>query len=564
MKKKIFLVLALAFALCCIFVISASAQVTTYDDAPVRVNYQALNEDIVVFDDGFSCPTSYVFKDISAAPNGKWGGPSIGSCFDFGYINEKTGKAYEFANIVELDLPQGLASIGNYFAHKVQNLKKVSIPDSVTTLGGCVFQEAYNLEKCIFEHNENSQLATLPTYAFYNTAIKAISLPDCITKIAGECCFSSCDELTAIYLSKKLTTIEGGSQTKATFDGDRKMYFVNEPFTYDNIPEKPTVYYFPPNFTSISNQCIFRYCESVNDVIVFGTSLTNIPSEWTFQSAPGNTVVFLGDMENVNSKNWGTKTLIFANEADKSPADIATFVSSQTNIFCFGEGNTTHLAEKTVNVSASCEVDAGVATYCYCGYEISKDAIAGTALTHDYDYLTNSEAKLVSIIYSSYSQNGVKTVTCANCKKDGREAVAPLFNSIGYSAPENGKGGIALGYLVNNAAIDEYASYTGKSVKYGVFAVLKDKLGENDVFAQDGTVVSGAITAEISTTENTAFEIKITGFTDDQKNIKIAMGAYVMLTDGTTAEYSYMQAHAPNEGEKYNFVSFNDIIKLLN
>ena len=40
MKNKIFLMLTMVLMLACLFVISASAAVTTYDDAPVRTNYQ--------------------------------------------------------------------------------------------------------------------------------------------------------------------------------------------------------------------------------------------------------------------------------------------------------------------------------------------------------------------------------------------------------------------------------------------------------------------------------------------------------------------------------------------
>ena len=38
------------------------------------------------------------------------------------------------------------------------------------------------------------------------------------------------------------------------------------------------------------------------------------------------------------------------------------------------------------------------------------------------------------------------------------------------------------------------------------------------------------------------------------------MGGYVEVTDGEAKEYSYMQSGTPNEGEKYCFVSYNDIV----
>ena len=57
-----------------------------------------------------------------------------------------------------------------------------------------------------------------------------------------------------------------------------------------------------------------------------------------------------------------------------------------------------------------------------------------------------------------------------------------------------------------------------------------------------------------------AFELKIVGFADNQKDVKLALGAYVAVTDGETTEYSYMQVGSLGENEKYCFVSYNDIV----
>ena len=70
----------------------------------------------------------------------------------------------------------------------------------------------------------------------------------------------------------------------------------------------------------------------------------------------------------------------------------------------------------------------------------------------------------------------------------------------------------------------------------------------------------GVINAEITNVDFAAFELKIVGFTDEQKDTKLAIGAYVAVTDGEATEYSYMQSGEPNENEKYCFVSYNDIV----
>ena len=177
-------------------------------------------------------------------------------------------------------------------------------------------------------------------------------------------------------------------------------------------------------------------------------------------------------------------------------------------------------------------------------------------------YHNDDKNLLTTVIYANYGEVGTKTIACQNdgCTYNVTEETPALFTCLGYSAPENGKGGIAIGFTVNNEAIAEYKEVTGKTVSYGIFAVLQDRLGNNDVFADDGTVADGVINAEITNYEFVAFEIKIVGFTDERNDTKFAMGAYVAVTDGETTEYSYMQSGTPNENEKYCFVSYNDII----
>lgn len=167
-----------------------------------------------------------------------------------------------------------------------------------------------------------------------------------------------------------------------------------------------------------------------------------------------------------------------------------------------------------------------------------------------------------AITYSNYSLAGVKTISCKNngCGYSETVEAEALFVCHGYSAPENGRGGIAIGFTVNNDAIDEFTSVTGKTLLYGVFAVAKEKLGDNDILDKDGKEANGVINAEITGYKFSSFELKIVGFTDEYKDVKLAMGAYAKVTDGESTEYSYMQSGTPNQGEKYCFVSFNEIV----
>jgi hypothetical protein len=225
--------------------------------------------------------------------------------------------------------------------------------------------------------------------------------------------------------------------------------------------------------------------------------------------------------------------------------------------------------EKTTNTCVICKLQSVVVGEKATGdHTYEDDFNCETALACEVCLKTLKEAlahdiKTTILYEKGYTAEGLKTVACQNegCShSEGEKKADALFTCLGYSAPEDGRGGIAVGYTINNEAIREYEKATGKALKYGAFAVLKDKLGTDDLFNAKGEVVNGAISAEISGNNYAAVELKITGFTDDYKDTKLAMGVYVAVTDGETTEYSYLQSGTPNENEKYSFISYNDIV----
>ncbi len=566
MKKKLFVSLLVFAVFTFLLAFSVSAEVTVYDDAPTKTNITVSTDDLVVFNDGFCCPSAYIFQDVTATANGWKGGSTLDDIMDFSFLRTK-GKSYGYNDIVSIDLPQGMTYVGGYGIQGSSNIKKISFPDTITGFGMAVLADCTSLEECVFEHDENDNLTTFCPEFFDNCPnLKAISLPDCITAFGWNqqsldgAYFRGCTSLGAIHLPKNLQVMYGQTDGKSVFGDLSNAYFVNEPFTYDNIPQKPDVYYFPSGLTTISGTA-FRGCKNLNSILVFGTSLTSITRGWEFEEAEsGNgarpTVVFLGDMTSVNVNGWNVNAVYFVNQNDLGSSNVS-ISGSQTIYYCNADGH--HLTERTVFEDAKCEVDAATVSYCFCGDEISKTVVEGTALTHDYDYV-NGKATLVSLTYTNYTSKGKKIVTCGNCGENGEFEALSLFVCLGYSTPEDGRGALAIGYTINNGAIKEYETATGKTLKYGIFAVAKEKLGANDIFRKDGTVSNGVVNAEISSHEFAAFELKIIGFTSEHKDVELAMGAYVIATDKNGTEYSYLQSGKPNEGEKYEFISFNEII----
>ena len=578
MKKKFLLTFAIATVLFCFFAIGASA-VQIYDDFDVtaleNIEYRA--DDVIVFDDGFSCPSVYVFKDTKSIGKGQWSSPDgLKSALDFTYINQKvkentaegeTPKVYGFDDIDSIDIPQGVISMGQYACNSLSTIRAISLPDTLVSFGGTCFQNATGLEYCIMEHGEDSTLTTLPGTMFSGSGLKAFSMPDCITILEKGNEFGNCKSLTALYLSKNLTAIIGTSGKTSSFDGCEKMYFVNEPFvatSESQTPAKPSVYYFPSNLATLgkSDIGVFRSCRSINDVLVFGEKLTAITNRVTFQNSPANTIVFLGDMTDVvasETYNWGTKNLIFANPLDKSASDLNTLAlksGTTTAYFCYGE-NAKHIKELTTTKEATCTLPAMTADFCFCGKPVpNTETTVGDALGH-------SHTIYLGVVYESYMAKGYKEYECERCGDVNVDEKTPaLFVCLGYSTQMFGNSsGIAIGYTANTDAIAEYTEETGTTLTYGVFAVSKEKLGENEVFAEDGTAASGVICVEISSKEFSAFELTIVGFTDGYKTAKLALGAYVKVTKGDTTEYSYMQDATKGALDgKYYFASYNDVI----
>ena len=395
-------------------------------------------------------------------------------------------------------------------------------------------------------------------------SLKAISIPEGITVIGGGA-FYDCSSLQAVYLPSTLKTINLDA-TWFSFTGCENMYFVNEPFVMTSasqVPEKPDTYYLPSGLTTVP---IF-YGNS-NETVVIGSGVTS-HSTSVYGGSGVKTVIYLGNVTALELKQVPSNGLnvILPNTTTEPTVTVqdssvgGVYLCELNTYKIFGDSSwtqgTIHFAEqkKTVETEASCEEDASKTTYCYCGKLVECIVENDTRLGHQKD-----GARIIDIAYTSFAKDGIKTYFCQRCEENVQESALALFTCLGYSSPEDGTGGIAIGYTVNNAAITEYTEVTGKALKYGVFAVLKDRLGNNDVFGGNGEAADGVISAEITNYSFVAFGLKIVGFTDKYKDTKLAMGAYVSVTDGETTEYSYMQFGTPAENEKYCFVSYNDVV----
>ncbi|MBO5378906.1 MAG: leucine-rich repeat protein [Clostridia bacterium] len=168
-----------------------------------------------------------------------------------------------------------------------------------------------------------------------------------------------------------------------------------------------------------------------------------------------------------------------------------------------------------------------------------------------------------TVEYADFSMAGSKITVCTNdgCTHKVTEALPALFKNHGYSAPENGEGGIDIKITVNHDAVKSYEELTGKSLSYGLFIVTKKLVGDGDIIDANFKIADGGYMIEMPKGKFDIMTMKLTGFTTDaQKALEFAFGAYVLGSEAP----SLVQTGEKAEGDKYVFTSFNNIIAIVN
>lgn len=87
----------------------------------------------------------------------------------------------------KITLPDGIKTIDSMAFRDCTALKSITLPDSLTSLGEAAFRDCTGL----ITVNFGSGLTSIPTYAFYNTRIGVLEIPECITSI-GTFAFANC------------------------------------------------------------------------------------------------------------------------------------------------------------------------------------------------------------------------------------------------------------------------------------------------------------------------------------------------------------------------------------
>ena len=254
------------------------------------------------------------------------------------------------------------------------------------------------------------------------------------------------------------------------------------------------------------------------------------------------TIVVPKSVTTFEASNWSNPTVLFTGTA----SDHAGW-SYQPSITYVEHCDVYHGG---THAPSEDDFDCTTALLCAnCGKKLA-EAQSNHKIVTDYGYLNGFSDEG---FYESKCQNA----GCAYVEESKK--LDPLFTNLGFSAAEYSGGGMSIGFKVDKDAILAYEEATGEKVNYGVFAVLAEKIGTNDIFDADGKALDGVIAADITDTDFDIFNLKIVGFTGDQVDTKLAMGAYVGTTKDGKTEYAYLQGGTPETGAKYFFASYTDV-----
>jgi hypothetical protein len=170
--------------------------------------------------------------------------------------------------------------------------------------------------------------------------------------------------------------------------------------------------------------------------------------------------------------------------------------------------------------------------------------------------------KVTKIEYESYGKAGSRNVTCTNegCELLESTETPALFVCLGYSVQKGERDGVVLGFKIDKDAISDFEQAGGISLSFGVFAASKKNLGDGEIIDKTGNLSSNTLGQDLTGYANSFMQIKVTGFTtDEQRNAEFVLGAFVIVVSDEKTVASYLFGTEPKDGEKYAFVSFNEI-----
>ena len=510
--KKVLVFFAVLSAM--IFVMAFSASASSYEPAfgePTILDGIAEptildTESRVLMTDGITYPAYYILNDsVSFSPN-------------FSKINNIVGaNKYSRATVKALEIPEGTTdlpscwSAGGFFQGDKyeETIEYVRFPSTLQTMGEAAIFQMTTLK--VIDNFENTKVEAIPTRLEGLSALQYIHLPNTVKTIPARA-FFGCKSVEYIVLGSSIESIETQAFYQAGSTSGKNSLKV----------------YASSTITAITNAYgdgILQSCNSVVELYYTGTM--DDAGMQQMLASPGILK---------NASKWQTVDAR-AEDFDKN----ATYTSS-TIIYNYSACDAFYNGQHAQDNNP-------------CVINCSQCGIYGVPESNPVHTLTTTCS--YSLGFDDY---GSKITKCTNegCKHSETESINPFFICLGYSIPVGDKAGIVVGFIIDNEAIDSYKALTNSTIEYGAFAVLETRINSNDIIDESGEALPGVIKADVTDKNISALDLKIVGFdTDENKAINIVMGMYIT----ENGSISYLQTYDPEEGAKYSFVSYNNIVE---
>lgn len=181
----------------------------------------------------------------------------------------------------EYEIPSTVNRIAEAALDGARNLRKITIPDSVTSIGSSAFHWCFGLEDFIVsEQNQNyssvdgvlfnKDMSCIILYP-PNRKNKLYSIPDNVSVIEKRA-FTACHNLTHVILSNNITEISASAFNSCSNLSDIVI----------------------PNSVEVIESCAFQNCGQLNSIVI-PSSVTNIHSLAFEQCSNLEKVYFMGD-----------------------------------------------------------------------------------------------------------------------------------------------------------------------------------------------------------------------------------------------------------------------------
>lgn len=588
-KKLLFFVVLMAVALC-LFALTISAanipewtDITEVDGMPDKSTFGADGTkgatSRVLMSDGITYPAYYVCKNQASL------------AIDVSTLNTKATKSYTKSSIVRIEIPKGTTTVSSALSNESSacpNLVSVEIPYGVTTISSKAFRSS-NISNAIVIPDSCTEIGS---YSFKGSSIISVVIPSSVTTF-GTDSFSECQSLADIYCKCK------SIPTKAFYNDDNitSIRLENTVTIGENAFCNPsggilgiTSLELPDTLTTISS---YAFTRTQITTLVLPASLTTIGNSTFIGSTTLESVVVLGSTLGAEmfSGCSALRELVLTEKIDSFSSNALGATPSNSTFITYYTGTdyskVKGLSTTTRFSSAKCYeysdyiennrndtymiiYDCNVCDVAFDSVhtEPNDDGSCATAVVcsicEEYTFREAKEHSIEKEVnYVSFMEDGSYHACCVNagCIYEESEDLEALFTCQGYSIPENDRIAFTIGYKVNGEAIARYKELTGDSFNYGVYAVLEEKIGTDDLIDENGNTTTKCVCADVTSENVVSITLKITGFsTEEHKALAITMGAYVITKNGENAKVSYLQAGTPDEGQKYKFVTYNEVL----